>query len=87
MDGGSGGGFGDPVLHRHGKSIREIAREMGVARNTMRRYLRDEEAARYKLRPPRSTNRRGRPSSIHSRPTSPNAWARRRRNGYRRACC
>ena len=43
------------VLHRHGKGIREIARETGVARNTVRRYLRDEEAARYKPRPPRST--------------------------------
>src|SRR6476660_10146582 len=43
------------VLHRHGKSIREIARETGVARNTVRRYLRDEAAARYKPRPPRST--------------------------------
>jgi len=41
------------VLHRHGKSIREIAREVGVSRNTVRRYLRDEEAARYKPRPPR----------------------------------
>src|SRR3984893_7134813 len=43
------------VLHRHGKSIREIAREMGVSRNTVRRYLRDEEAARYKSRSPRPT--------------------------------
>src|SRR6516225_4496085 len=43
------------VLHRHGKSIREIARETGVSRNTVRRYLRDEEAARYKPRPSRST--------------------------------
>lgn len=41
------------VLHRHGKSIREIAREIGVSRNTVRRYLRDEAAARYKPRPPR----------------------------------
>ena len=43
------------VLHRHGKSIRVIARETGIARITVRRYLRDEEAARYKPRPPRST--------------------------------
>ena len=28
---------------------------MGVSRNTVRRYLRDAEAARYKSRPPRPT--------------------------------
>src|SRR6266513_4978439 len=38
------------VLHRHGKGIREIARETGSARNTVRRYLRNESAARYKPR-------------------------------------
>jgi transcriptional regulator with XRE-family HTH domain len=43
------------VLHRHGKGIREIARQMGNSRNTVRRYLRDESAARYKPRPPRAT--------------------------------
>src|SRR5246500_1054544 len=43
------------VLHRHGKGIREIAREMGSSRNTGRRYLRDESAARDKPRPPRAT--------------------------------
>jgi transposase len=43
------------VLHRHGKGIREIARETGSSRNTVRRYLRDESAARYKARPPRTT--------------------------------
>lgn len=32
------------VLHRHGKGIREIVRDTGIARNTVRRYLRDEEA-------------------------------------------
>jgi transposase len=43
------------VLHRHGKGIREIARETGSSRNTVRRYLRDESAARYKPRPRRAT--------------------------------
>jgi transposase len=43
------------VLHRLGKGIREIARETGSSRNTVRRYLRDESAARYKPRPPRAT--------------------------------
>jgi transposase len=42
------------VLHRHGKGIREIARETGVSRNTVRRYLRHEEAVRYKARPVRA---------------------------------
>ena len=43
------------ILHRHGKGIREIARETGSSRNTVRRYLRDESAARYKPRPLRAT--------------------------------
>jgi transposase len=43
------------VLAKHGKGIREIAREMGVSRNTVRRYLREPEAARYRARPPRPT--------------------------------
>ena len=33
------------VLHRHGKGIREIAREVGLSRNTVRRYLRDQRNA------------------------------------------
>ena len=41
------------VLARHGKGVREIAREVGVSRNTVRRYLRDPDAVRYKGRPPR----------------------------------
>ena len=41
------------VLAKHGKGVREIAREVGVSRNTVRRYLRDEEASRYKERPAR----------------------------------
>lgn len=40
------------VLLRQGRSIRDIAREMGVSRNTVRRYLRDAGAATMK-RPPR----------------------------------
>ncbi|MBA0088717.1 MAG: helix-turn-helix domain-containing protein, partial [Acidobacteria bacterium Pan2503] len=43
------------VLHRHGKGIREIARATGSSRNTVRRYLRDESAGRYKPRPSRAT--------------------------------
>jgi len=43
------------VLHRHGKGIREIARETGTSRNTVRRYLRDESVTRYKQRPTRAT--------------------------------
>lgn len=41
------------VLAKHGKGVREIAREVGVSRNTVRRYLRDTEASRYKKRPAR----------------------------------
>jgi transposase len=43
------------VLHRHGKGVREIARETGLSRNTVRRYLRDQTASRYKSRPPRAS--------------------------------
>ena len=43
------------ILHRHGKGVGEIAREMGLSRNTVRRYLRDEAAVRYKARPARVT--------------------------------
>src|SRR5246500_4954803 len=43
------------VLHRRGKGIRRIARETGSSRNTVRRYLRDESAGRYKPRPSRAT--------------------------------
>jgi transposase len=42
-------------LHRHGKGIREIAREVGSSHNTVRCYLRDKSASRYKPRPPRAT--------------------------------
>ncbi len=42
------------VLAKHGMGVREIAREVGMSRNTVRRYLRDEEAVRYKERPRRS---------------------------------
>ena len=41
------------VLAKHGMGVREIAREAGVSRNTVRRYLCDPEAARYRSRPPR----------------------------------
>ena len=43
------------VLHRQGKGIREIAREMGVARNTVRSALRGERDEGYGPRAPRPT--------------------------------
>ena len=43
------------VLARRGKSIKEIARELGVSRNTVRKYLRVESAPRYGPRRPRAT--------------------------------
>lgn len=35
------------VLKRQGRSIRQIAQEMGMSRNTVRRYLREASAVRY----------------------------------------
>ena len=35
------------ILHRQGHSIREIARQMSVSRNTVRRHLKSESAASY----------------------------------------
>ena len=43
------------VLAKHGKGVREIARETGASRNTVRRYLRSEEAVRYPPRAARPT--------------------------------
>ena len=41
------------VLHRQGKGVREIAREIGVARNTVRAVLRGEHDGHYGPREPR----------------------------------
>ena len=38
-----------------GRSIREIARELDISRNTVRRYLKSPEAMRPKPRPPRGS--------------------------------
>jgi transposase len=43
------------VLARRGSGIREIARQLGCSRNTVRRYLRCERVARYGPRAPRTT--------------------------------
>jgi transposase len=41
------------VLARRGGKVKEIARELGVSKNTVKRYLRDPQAGRYKRRAPR----------------------------------
>lgn len=38
------------VLARQGESIRQISRRLGLSRNTVRRYLRDEQAHRDRAR-------------------------------------
>jgi len=43
------------VLARRGTALREIAKQTGLSRNTVRRYLRDEQAGRYKQCEPRAT--------------------------------
>lgn len=42
------------VLARRGGKVKQIARELGVSRNTVRRYLRDPQAGRYKRRAARA---------------------------------
>lgn len=41
------------VMARQGMKFREIARELGCSRNTVKRYLRDAQASRYRPRQPR----------------------------------
>jgi transposase len=43
------------VMARRGMSVREIARQLGCSRNTVKRYLRDPQARRYGPREPRPT--------------------------------
>ena len=43
------------VLARRGSGIREIARQLGCSRNTVRRYLRCERVGRYGPRAARTT--------------------------------
>jgi len=43
------------VLARRGVGIREIARQVGCSRNTVKRYLHDANAVRYRARQPRAT--------------------------------
>lgn len=43
------------VLARRGMAIREIARQLGCARNTVKRYVNDAAAVRYGPRQPRGT--------------------------------
>lgn len=43
------------ILHRQGKGIRAIARQLGISRNTVREYLRTDKKPKYASRPDRSS--------------------------------
>ena len=43
------------ILHRQGESIRGIARQLGVSRNTVRAYLRQDASPVYGPRPDRAS--------------------------------
>jgi transposase len=43
------------ILHKQGHSIRAIARQLGVSRNTVRQYLRDDAEPRFKGRAERAS--------------------------------
>ena len=43
------------VMHRQGKSIKAISRELGVSRNTVRRYLRAQTVPVAQSRSPKPT--------------------------------
>jgi transposase len=55
------------VLRRQGKGIREIARDLGVSRITVRRYLKDPGRKRYGPREPRPTKLAGHLEYLQSR--------------------
>ncbi len=42
------------VMARRGMAVRQIARELGCSRNSVKRYLRDAQASRYGPRSPRT---------------------------------
>ena len=41
------------VMKKQGRGLRKIAQELGVSRNTVRKYLRDKKLPQYGPRPPR----------------------------------
>ena len=55
------------LLAKRGKGLRAIAREIGVSRNTVRRYMRDGDAERYRQRPRRSEYPSGEPFNVSIR--------------------
>lgn len=71
-------------MARRGVSIREMAKQLGCSRNTIRRYLREADAQQYRPREARATKL---DSYTRTRTTCTAASKRPDRTGYQQPCC
>lgn len=68
-------------MARRGVSIREMAKQLGCSRNTIRRYLREADAQQYKPREARTTKLDPYKDYLHGASRRPG------RTGFQQPCC